>query len=106
MKRFICSLALFGIMVCASARQAQAQATPFLGQIAFFAFNFCPAGWAAADGQIMSITQNTALFSLLGTNFGGNGTTNFALPSLAPFRTANGPLTVCIAITGVFPSRS
>lgn len=47
-----------------------------------FAGNFAPAGWAFCNGQLMSISQNTALFSLLGTNFGGNGTTNFGLPNL------------------------
>jgi len=55
---------------------------PFLGQIQPFGFNFAPRGWALCDGQILSIQQNTALFSLLGTYYGGNGTTNFALPDL------------------------
>ncbi|MBB5333221.1 phage tail protein [Chryseobacterium koreense] len=61
----------------------KAQATePFIGQIAFVAFNFAPVGWAECNGQIMSIAQNTALFSLLGTTYGGNGTTTFALPDM------------------------
>jgi microcystin-dependent protein len=55
---------------------------PFLGQIQPLAFNFAPKNWAQCDGQLLSIAQNTALFSLLGTNFGGNGTTTFALPDL------------------------
>jgi microcystin-dependent protein len=55
---------------------------PFLGQIQSFGFGFAPRNWALCQGQILSISQNTALFSLLGTNFGGNGTTNFALPNL------------------------
>jgi microcystin-dependent protein len=55
---------------------------PFLGQIQMFGFNFAPRGWALCNGQILSISQNTALFSLLGTQYGGNGTTNFALPNL------------------------
>jgi microcystin-dependent protein len=55
---------------------------PFLGQITIFGCNFAPRGWAMCQGQILSIAQNTALFSLLGTNFGGNGTTVFALPDL------------------------
>jgi len=55
---------------------------PYLGQICVFAFNFCPRGWAAADGATLSISQNTALFSLLGTTYGGNGQTTFALPDL------------------------
>ncbi|HEY5196407.1 MAG TPA: tail fiber protein [Solirubrobacteraceae bacterium] len=55
---------------------------PFLGQISLFGFNFAPRGWAQANGQLLPINQNQALFSLLGTTFGGNGTTNFALPNL------------------------
>jgi microcystin-dependent protein len=55
---------------------------PFLGQINIFPYNFAPRGWAFCNGQLLSIAQNTALFSLLGTNFGGNGQTTFALPDL------------------------
>jgi len=55
---------------------------PFLGQIMLVGFNFAPQGWAFCNGQLMSISQNTALFSLLGTTYGGNGTTTFALPDL------------------------
>lgn len=56
--------------------------TPFLGMIAMFGFNFAPRGWAFCNGQILPIAQNTALFSLLGTTYGGNGQTTFALPDL------------------------
>jgi microcystin-dependent protein len=55
---------------------------PFLGEVRIFPFNFAPTGWASCDGQILPISQNTALFSLLGTYYGGNGTSNFALPNL------------------------
>jgi microcystin-dependent protein len=55
---------------------------PFLGQIQPFGFNFAPRGWAMCNGQLLSIAQNTALFSLLGTYYGGNGQSNFALPDL------------------------
>ncbi len=54
----------------------------FLAEIRIFTFNFAPLGWAFCDGQIMPITQNTALFSLLGTNYGGNGQSTFGLPNL------------------------
>ena len=54
----------------------------FVAQISIFPFNFPPAGWAFCNGQILAISQNTALFSLLGTQYGGNGTSNFALPDL------------------------
>ncbi|SRR5581483_2728688 len=55
---------------------------PFLAEIRIFGFSFAPKGWAFCDGQVLPISQNTALFSLLGTTYGGNGTSNFALPNL------------------------
>jgi microcystin-dependent protein len=57
-------------------------ASPFIGQIAQFGGNFAPLGWAFCDGSLQSIDQNTALFSLLGTTYGGDGQTTFALPDL------------------------
>jgi len=55
---------------------------PFIGELRLFGFNFAPRGWALCQGQLMSISQNTALFSLLGTMYGGNGQTTFGLPDL------------------------
>lgn len=55
---------------------------PFLGEIRLFPYNFAPRGWAFCQGQILPISQNTALFALLGTTYGGNGQTTFALPDL------------------------
>ena len=55
---------------------------PYVAEIRIFGFNFAPKGWATCSGQIVSIAQNAALFSLLGTTYGGNGTTTFALPDL------------------------
>lgn len=55
---------------------------PFLGEIRMFGGSFAPRGWALCNGQLMSIAQNTALFSILGTTYGGNGQTTFALPNL------------------------
>jgi microcystin-dependent protein len=69
-------------------------ATPFLGQIQMFSFQFAPQGWAVCNGQILSIAQNTALFSLLGTTYGGNGVNTFALPNLqgrTPLHFGQGP---------------
>ena len=57
-------------------------AEPFLSEIRIFSFGFAPKGWATCDGQLLPINQNQALFSLLGTTFGGNGQTTFALPDL------------------------
>ena len=56
--------------------------SPFLGEVRAWACNFAPRDWAFCAGQLLSISQNTALFSLIGTYYGGNGTTNFALPDL------------------------
>jgi len=67
---------------------------PFLGTISLFAGNFAPRGWAFCNGQILPIAQNTALFSILGTTYGGNGQTTFALPDLrgrAPIHWGQGP---------------
>src|SRR5687768_17205054 len=67
---------------------------PFIAEIVMFAGNFAPRGWAFCQGQILSIAQNTALFSLLGTTYGGNGQTTFALPDLrgrVPVGTGQGP---------------
>jgi len=57
-------------------------ADPFVAEIRIFPFNFAPTGWAFCDGQILPLSQNTALFSLLGTTYGGNGLSTFALPNL------------------------
>ena len=57
-------------------------AEPFIGEIRLFGFNFAPRGWAMCNGQLLAISQNTALFSLLGTNYGGDGVRTFALPDL------------------------
>jgi len=61
---------------------------PFVAEIRIFGFNFAPKGWAFCDGQILPLSQNTALFSLLGTTYGGDGKSNFALPNMQ----GNGPI--------------
>src|ERR1700681_3416940 len=66
---------------------------PFVAEIRIFAGNFAPTGWALCDGQLLPISQNTALFSLLGTTYGGDGRTTFALPNLqgaAPLNSGQG----------------
>ena len=79
-------------------------ADPFVGEIRIFGFNFAPTGWAQCNGQLLPISQNTALFSLLGTNFGGDGRTTFALPNLQGKSPAPN-LQYCIAVSGIYPSR-
>lgn len=68
--------------------------TPFVGEIQLFGFNFNPRGWALCNGALLSVQQNTALFSLIGAAYGGNGSTNFALPDFtarAPTEQGRGP---------------
>ncbi|WP_347218398.1 tail fiber protein [Chryseobacterium sp.] len=76
---FVCTLLICGVL--SSTLKAQGS-EPFLGQIAFVPYTFAPNGWAECNGQILPIAQNQALFSLLGTTYGGNGTTTFALPDM------------------------
>ena len=67
---------------------------PYLGEIKTFAGNFAPAGWALCQGQLLSIAENDALFSLIGTTYGGDGVSTFAVPSLAsriPLHQGTGP---------------
>ena len=67
---------------------------PYIGEIRLFGFDFAPTGWAQCNGQLLAINQNTALFSILGVTYGGNGTTTFALPNLlgqAPLGAGQGP---------------
>ena len=66
----------------AVAPSVQAQAEPFIGQLMLVPYTFCPYRWAEARGQLFSIAQNSALFSLIGTYYGGDGLTTFALPDL------------------------
>lgn len=75
-----------GLLVSAAAgcytAPAMAQAEPFIGQLMLFGGNFCPRGWSTTNGQLLSIAQNTALFSILGTTYGGDGRVTFGLPDL------------------------
>lgn len=74
---------------------------PFVAEIRIFGFNFAPIGWAFCNGQLLPISQNTALFSLLGTTYGGNGVSTFGLPNLqgsAPMHPGQGP-----GLTNHFP---
>jgi microcystin-dependent protein len=101
------SWAVMCFVLCANPRAALASSDPFIGEVDTFAFNFCPLGWSTLNGQLLPINQNTPLFSLLGTTYGGDGKTTFALPTAKPIFTATGAVLLqCIAIQGVFPSRN
>ena len=75
---------------------------PFIGQIILFAGNFAMRGWSACDGRLLPISQYEALFSILGTTYGGNGVSNFALPKFDKV----GEATYLIALEGVYPPRN
>lgn len=77
---FAAGLALMATI--GTAAPARAQSEPFIGQLALFGFNFCPRNWAPADGRVLAINSNQALFALIGTIYGGDGRTTFALPDL------------------------
>lgn len=77
---------------------------PFLGQIELFPYNFAPTNWMLCEGQSLQISQNQALFALIGTTFGGDGQTTYQLPNLKGKEPAPG-LQYCIAIQGIFPQR-
>ena len=78
---------------------------PLIGQIQAFGFNYAPDGWAVCEGQTMPIAENEPLFSLLGTTYGGDGRTSFALPDLRQ-ASARDNVHFCIALNGGYPSRS
>ena len=94
LKRLFALTAGGAALAAVKPREARADQDQWIGEIALVAFNFAPQGWALCDGQLLPISQNTALFALLGTTFGGNGTTTFALPDLrgrAPIHMGQGP---------------
>ncbi|VTZ28220.1 Microcystin-dependent protein (fragment) [Methylocella tundrae] len=105
--RILC-FAAAAVAICVSAGSALAGGNPFLGEIDTFPYNFCPVNWAPLNGQLLPINQYQALFSLLGTTFGGDGRTTFALPLAKPVLTLTqgAGLIQCISLTGIYPSRS
>ncbi|HXJ92542.1 MAG TPA: tail fiber protein [Terriglobia bacterium] len=78
---------------------------PFIGEIRLLPYNFAPVQWALCDGSLLQIMQNQALFTLIGTGFGGDGTTTFALPDLRSKVPLTGQGSYYIALQGVYPSR-
>ena len=96
---------LTGLVAIGGAAPASALGEDYIGLIALVGFKFCPRGTAAAAGQIMAIARNQALFSLLGTIYGGDGRTTFALPDLRGTAPIDG-MRYCIALEGIFPSRN
>ena len=78
----------------------------YLGVVKLFAGNFAPRGWAYCDGQLLSLSQNTALFSLLGTTYGGDGKSTFALPKLESVKSGkDAEIKYIICLEGMYPTR-
>lgn len=93
-KKSLIAASMLAVGLTAMPAPAHASAEPYLSQIMPTGFNYCPRGWLPASGQLLAIQQNAALFSLLGTNFGGDGRTTFALPNLngrMPIGSGQGP---------------
>ena len=82
--RTLTALAVSAAALAIGPGQTARAQEPYLGEIREFPYTFCPRGWAEAKGQLLPISQNTALFSLLGTNYGGDGRTSFGLPDFTP----------------------
>ena len=81
-KHIVSAVIVAVTLVSVPVKQATAGPDPFVGEIMWVGFIFCPRGWAQADGQLLQISQNSALFSLYGTTYGGDGRTTFGLPDL------------------------
>ena len=109
---FTLAPALVATLVATTSASAATDVGQYIGEIQKFGFGYCPAGWAPTDGRLLQISQNTALFSILGTQYGGDGLNTYALPrisALAEPSAASGGVgrltTTCIALTGAFPPR-
>jgi len=81
-KLLLLVVVLIVVLTTLASVPATAQVTPFIGEIRYVSFNFAPQGWALCNGQLLSISQNSALFNLIGTTYGGDGKTTFALPDM------------------------
>ena len=80
--------------------------SPSLGEVRAFSFDFQPEGWLACQGQLLPISSNSALYALIGSRYGGDSTTTFALPKIPPLSSASGEgLGYFIAMEGIFPPR-
>ena len=106
-KTFACSIFALALALAAGAPPAEAQFTPYLGQVMVFAGYFCPSGWVVTDGRLLTLSEFQDLFTVIGTVYGGDGVQTFALPN------TRGPVTLtpgasfvtCIAVQGLFPQR-
>jgi Phage Tail Collar Domain len=80
---------------------------PYIGEVRTVAFSYCPQGWAPMHGQLLPIAQNDTLFGLIGTLYGGDGQTTFALPVGKPLYSATGePFLQCMSLSGIYPTQN
>jgi microcystin-dependent protein len=98
----IAGIVLFGGCVAATPATAQ---TNYIGEVGLFAAPFCPRGWLPADGKLLPISQYGTLFAVMGTTYGGNGKTDFALPKVSVPAQNGGALMACVAGQGMMPQR-
>jgi microcystin-dependent protein len=78
--------------------------TPYVGETRLFAFDFAPVGWLACEGQLLPIDQNQQLFQLIGTTYGGDGETTFALPDATGPASGGVALSMCVSLFGLYPA--
>lgn len=94
------------LLACVSGGAKAQAVSPYVGEIVTFSFSFCPKGWLLTNGQLVSTSTYNVLFNLIGTKYGGDGVSTFALPSTKNLQTTNKvKLTQCISYLGVFPSQ-
>ena len=106
MKHILRTTLLVALLIIAPMEKSFAGAEPFIAEITIFAGTFAPRNWAFCEGQLMPISDNEALFSLIGTTYGGDGRTTFALPNLKDAEKSLNGARYIIALQGIFPSRN
>ena len=106
MKRILFVIMLLAIFSLTPTEKSFAGSEPFIGEITIFAGSYSPRGFAFCEGQMLEITQYTALFSILGTRYGGDGRTTFALPNLKDAEKSLNGARYIMALQGMFPVRN
>jgi microcystin-dependent protein len=106
MKHSLLSVLLLALLIFAPVANALAGSDPFIGEITIFAGPYSPRGFAFCEGQMLQITQYTALFSILGTRYGGDGRTTFALPNFKDAEKSLNGARYIIALQGMYPVRN
>jgi microcystin-dependent protein len=106
MKRVLLAIMLSTMFILTPMEKSFAGSEPFLGEITIFGGTYAPRGFAFCEGQLLPISQYTALFSLLGNRYGGDGRTKFALPNLKNAEKSLNGARYIIALQGIFPSRN